>query len=334
MWVIGIMKENLWIMAGAFLLSLLVTFLLEKKFIPFLMRIKMGQTILEIGPRWHKSKEGTPTMGGIFFIAAITLSTLIFGIPVLLRGGDSRLLKILVMMLLYGVVGFVDDFVKFVKKRNKGLSAIQKLIFQFAIAALFFYGMKDSLSTALILPFTGYRLELGIFYWVFAIFFLVLVVNAVNLTDGIDGLASGTTFVLFVFFTALSFGVGGGERTALFSAICGGMVGFLLYNYYPARIFMGDTGSLFLGGAVAGAAFWFDQPLIIVIAGFVYLWEAISVVLQVLSFKLTKKRIFRMAPYHHHLEMCGWKETGIVAASTLVTAVLCVVAYFMFFAKI
>ncbi len=322
---------NIWIMVGAFLLTLITTFLLEKKFIPFLMRIKMGQTILEIGPRWHKSKEGTPTMGGLFFIGGILASVALFGIPLLVRGGDLRLIKVFVMSLLYGVVGFIDDFVKFVKKRNKGLTAIQKLIFQFAIAAGFLFSMKEELTTSLDLPFTDLSLELGVFYWVFAIVFLVLVTNAVNLTDGIDGLAGSTTLVAFVFFAAIAFLQNQLEGAMLSFAVCGAMIGFLIYNIYPARIFMGDTGSLFLGGAVAGMAFWLNKPLLLVLVGFVYLFEALSVVLQVGCYKLTKKRIFKMAPFHHHLEMCGWREPRIVSFSCILTAILSILAYFGFY---
>lgn len=322
---------NIWIMVGAFLLTLITTFLLEKKFIPFLMRIKMGQTILEIGPRWHKSKEGTPTMGGLFFIGGILASVALFGIPLLVRGGDMNLVKVFVMSLLYGVVGFIDDFVKFVKKRNKGLTAIQKLIFQFAIAAGFLFSMKGELTTALDLPFTDFSLELGVFYWVFAIVFLVLVTNAVNLTDGIDGLAGSTTLVAFVFFAMITLLQNRLEGAMFSFAICGAMIGFLIYNIYPARIFMGDTGSLFLGGAVAGMAFWLNNPLLILLVGFVYLFEALSVVLQVGSYKLTKKRIFKMAPFHHHLEMCGWREPKIVSFSCILTAILSILAYFGFY---
>lgn len=318
-------------MVGAFLLTLITTFLLEKKFIPFLMRIKMGQTILEIGPRWHKSKEGTPTMGGLFFIGGILASVALFGIPILVRGGDMNLVKVFVMSLLYGVVGFIDDFVKFVKKRNKGLTAIQKLIFQFAIAAGFLFSMKGNLTTALDLPFTDFSLELGVFYWVFAIVFLVLVTNAVNLTDGIDGLAGSTTLVAFVFFAMITLLQHHFEGAMFSFAICGAMIGFLIYNIYPARIFMGDTGSLFLGGAVAGMAFWLDKPLLILLVGFVYLFEALSVVLQVGSYKMTKKRIFKMAPFHHHLEMCGWREPKIVSFSCILTAILSILAYFGFY---
>ncbi len=322
---------NILIIIGALLLSLVTTYLLEKKFIPFLMRVKMGQTILEIGPRWHKSKEGTPTMGGLFFIGGILLSVLLFGIPLLIQNGDATLFKVFVMTFLYGCVGFIDDFVKFFKKRNKGLSPIQKLVFQFAIAAGFLFSMKNTLTTELALPFTDFRLDLGLFYWVFAMIFIVLVVNAVNLTDGIDGLAGSTTLVAFVFFGAVSFLAGNSEATLFSSAICGGMIGFLIYNIYPAKIFMGDTGSLFLGGAVAGIAFWLNNPLIIILVGFVYLFEALSVVLQVFFYKLTKKRIFKMAPFHHHLEMCGWHEPRIVAFSAALTAVLSIVAYFGFY---
>ena len=322
---------NIWIMVGTFLLTLITTFLLEKKFIPFLMRIKMGQTILEIGPRWHKSKEGTPTMGGLFFIGGILASVALFGIPLLVRGGDMNLVKVFVMSLLYGVVGFIDDFVKFVKKRNKGLTAIQKLIFQFAIAAGFLFSMKGELTTALDLPFTDFSLELGVLYWVFAIVFLVLVTNAVNLTDGIDGLAGSTTLVAFVFFAMITLLQNRMEGAMFSFAICGAMIGFLIYNIYPARIFMGDTGSLFLGGAVAGMAFWLNNPLLILLVGFVYLFEALSVVLQVGSYKLTKKRIFKMAPFHHHLEMCGWREPKIVSFSCILTAILSILAYFGFY---
>ena len=322
------MKLNLMIFGGMFLLSFLVTFLLGKKFIPALMRIKMGQTILEIGPRWHKSKEGTPILGGLFFIGGILVSLLVFGVALSRREGDATVYKVFLMMALQGAVGFIDDFIKFVKKRNKGLSAMQKLVMQFAAAGLFLYLMKDSLTTALTVPFTSFKIELGLYYWAFSMLFIVFIVNSVNLTDGIDGLAASVTFVLFVFFSVIALKEGEGTKTALFAAVCGGMGGFLVYNFYPARVFMGDTGSLFLGGAVVGVAYWLDKPLIIVVCGFVFILEALSVVIQVAVFKLTKKRVFKMAPFHHHLEMCGWKEPQIVMAACLFTAALCIASYF------
>ncbi len=294
----------------------------------------MGQTILEIGPRWHKSKEGTPTMGGIFFIASILVATLAFAIPATWKtvedAGDFRLFYVLGMMLLFGAIGFIDDFTKFVKKQNKGLSASQKMVLQLVVATLFLFVMKDHLTTSLALPFTSYRLELGIAYWPLALLFIAFVVNAVNLTDGIDGLAAGVSFVAFVFFAIAAFLLKQFGLSVLSASLCGGMIGFLLYNYYPARIFMGDTGSLFLGGAVVGAAFWLDLPLVIVFVGLIFLWEAISVVLQVISFKTTGKRIFRMAPFHHHLEMCSWKETKIVSVFSFITALLCIFSYFAY----
>ncbi|MBQ3865298.1 MAG: phospho-N-acetylmuramoyl-pentapeptide-transferase [Clostridia bacterium] len=314
----------------AFALTLVVTAVLEKLFIPALMRIKMGQTILEIGPRWHKSKEGTPTMGGLFFIGGILVSALAFGVRMAILEGDNKGWKVLCMMLGFGAIGFIDDFVKFVKKRNKGLSALQKLVLQFAVSALFLFAMKDSLSTSLALPFTDFRLELGVFYWPFSILYITFLVNAVNLTDGIDGLAAGNSFVVGAFFTLLALLGKSGTQTVLWSALCGGMIGFLIYNYYPARIFMGDTGSLFLGGALAGAGYWLDNPLVSMVCGLWFVWEALSVVIQVISFKLTKKRVFKMSPFHHHMELCGWKEPGIVAVTVAITAALCVLSYFAF----
>ena len=324
------------IFAGSILTSFLATVLLEKKFIPYLMRIKMGQTILEIGPRWHKNKEGTPTMGGIFFICGIVVSLVLFASVSVVRTGDLKTLCVLGFMLANGAIGFADDYVKFVKKRNKGLSAKQKLIFQFAAAALFLLAMKACggiTKTALRLPFTDASVELGAFYWVCAILFIAFTVNSTNLTDGIDGLCGSVTLVIAVFFAAvlwkgaLSDPLFSTARLTLVGGLIGGLIGFLFYNVHPARIFMGDTGSLFIGGAVTGLAFLVDEPLIIAIAGFIYFAESLSVVLQVLSFKLTGKRIFKMSPIHHHFELCGWSENRIVVVFTAITAVLCALSF-------
>ena len=315
---------------GSLVLALILTWFAEKKWIPALMRIKMGQTILEIGPRWHKSKEGTPTMGGLFFAGGILVALAAFTLPAAIQKGDYTVLKIAGMAYLFGAIGFLDDFVKFVKKRNKGLSVIQKFVLQFAVAALFLFLMKDRLSGEIPLPFTDYTLKLGAFYWIFCALFLVYMTNCANLTDGIDGLAGSTGFVIFLFFAVLALKNGDEIQSRYYAAFCGGMLGFLVYNFYPARVFMGDTGSLFLGGALAGGAFWLNSPLIILFAALWMIWEGVSVLLQVGFFKLTHKRIFKMAPFHHHLEMSGWKETKIVAVASVFTAACCIFCYFAF----
>ncbi len=314
------------------LLSLTVTFILEKKYIPALMRIKMGQFILDIGPRWHKSKEGTPTMGGIFFIAGTLLSFLVFGLYQAVSEKNYSTVITAVMMLLFGAIGFIDDYTKFVKKQNKGLSASSKLVLQLVVASLFLFFMKyfGYITTSVKLPFVEAPLELGRFYYVAALFFIAFVVNAVNLTDGIDGLAGSVTLVISIFFAALAFKFSAFPLVALTGALIGGLVSFLYYNINPAKIFMGDTGSLFLGGAVVGIAFIFDMPLLIFTAGLWYMIEAASVVLQVFSFKVFKKRIFKMSPIHHHFEMCSWSEHKIVRTFTLFTALVCVLSYFAF----
>ena len=314
------------------LISLALTFILEKKFIPALMRIKMGQHILEIGPRWHKSKEGTPTMGGIFFIAGIVAATLVTGVYSAVEYKDWSSLLVLTFTLLFGAIGFIDDYMKFVKKENKGLSAHSKLILQFFVSALFLFAMKHLgyITTSLDLPFTDTSLELGAAYYIFSFFFIAFVVNSVNLTDGIDGLAGSVTLIIMIFYSALAFKFGDMPMLSLTGAVVGGLCSFLYYNINPAKIFMGDTGSLFLGGLVVAIAFKLNSPLIIVFAGLWYMIEALSVVLQVLSFKLFKKRIFKMSPIHHHFEMCSWSENKIVRSFSAFTAVMCIVAYLAF----
>ncbi len=320
------------IFAISLAVSLVLTLALEKKFIPFLMRIKMGQVILDIGPRWHKSKEGTPTMGGIFFIVAITLVTLVFGAYHALSDGDWSVLITLGMMTLFGVIGFIDDYTKFVKKQNAGLSAGQKLILQFVVATAYIGLMAyfGYINTALKLPFTDAVLELGVFYYILSVIFIAFTVNSVNLTDGIDGLAGSVTLVITVLFSALSIANGNMALSSLVGAVAGGLIGFLYYNINPARIFMGDTGSLYLGGFVVGLAYIFDCPLIIFISGLWYIIESVSVMIQVFSFKVFHKRVFKMTPIHHHFEMIGWSEHKIVRIFSAFTALMCVLAYFAF----
>ena len=323
---------------GALLLSFITTFLLEKKFIPALMRIKLGQVILEIGPRWHKSKEGTPTMGGLFFIGGTLASFVVFGIPAVVMGGNTTVLTVYIFMLLNGAIGFIDDFVKFVKKRNKGLTATQKLILQTATAAAFLFTMalNGNINTIVNIPFTDISFDLGIVFWIFALLFILFIVNAVNLTDGLDGLAGSISTCIFILFAVIAF-VFHGEfsdinmpKIVMTGALIGGLIGFLCYNLYPAKIFMGDTGSLFLGGGVVAFAFWYGEPLLIVFFGIMFIIEALSVVIQVLSFKLTGKRVFKMAPIHHHFEMCGWHETKVVKVFTVITFIFCILSYFGF----
>lgn len=314
------------------IVSLIITLTLEKKFIPFLMRIKMGQVILEIGPRWHKSKEGTPTMGGIFFIIPITLVTLSVGSIEAYKTGDFSVLITLLMMILFGVIGFIDDYTKFVKKQNEGLTALQKLVFQFAVATAYVVTMASFgyIGTSLDLPFVDKVLELGAFYYIISVIFIVFIVNSVNLTDGIDGLAGSITLVISVLFLLLAFIYSNTALITLTGAAIGGLIGFLWYNINPARIFMGDTGSLFLGGFVVGVSYVFDAPFLIFLAGLWYIIESVSVMIQVFSFKVFGKRVFKMTPIHHHFEMSSWTEHKIVRVFSVFTALMCIIAYFSF----
>lgn len=317
-------------------LTFVLTVLILKKLIPVLKSKKMGQPILDIGPRWHKSKEGTPTMGGLSFIIAIVICCAGACIYMGITKGFASAVP-LILTVAYGVlcamIGFIDDLAKLRKKQNEGLSAKQKFALQVLAAALYLCGLHFfcHISTALYIPFFNVELQLGFFYYVIGLVLLVGIDNSVNLTDGIDGLASSVTFVVAVFFVLVAF-LGMEEVSVplavLGSLVAGGVAGFLVYNFYPARVFMGDTGSLFLGAAVAGAAFMLDNPLIIVVVGIVYIIETASVMLQVGYFKLTHgKRLFKMAPIHHHFEKSGFSEIGIVGLFTAVTAVCCAVAW-------
>ena len=271
----------------SFIISFLITLILGKIFIPVLKSIKMGQKILDIGPRWHKSKEGTPTMGGLFFIAGVGVSAAVYGYLTTVNGGNLRELFVnFGFMLLCGAIGFVDDYTKFVKKQNKGLTAMQKLFLQFALTAAYiisFYAGRKA-DTSLALPFTDFRIELGMFYYLFLIVGIVFTVNSVNLTDGIDGLASSVTAVAAIFLCAVCYRVENNLAMVLSAAITGGCFGFLVYNFYPAKVFMGDTGSLFLGGAVSSLALWLNMPLILVFVVIVFYIEALSFMLQVASY--------------------------------------------------
>lgn len=297
------------------LTAFVVTAALGLPLIPFLRRLKFGQTILDIGPAWHKKKQGTPTMGGLLFIVGITAAVVI-GALLSGPGAPQRNMKLfsaMAMALAYGSIGFLDDYIKVVKKRNLGLTARQKYLMQLIIGVFYLvmlYLCGDT-STVVVVPFLG-QIDLGIFYYVFAMIVITGFVNAVNLTDGIDGLASSVTFVYALIFFVICGVLQRGGASIMAAALAGGCLGFLIWNFYPAKVFMGDTGSMFLGGMVVALAFDVGFPLLLALAGVVYWCEAFSVILQVISFKSTGKRIFKMSPIHHHFEMSGWSEIKIV----------------------
>ena len=292
-------------------------------FIPLLRKLKFGQSIREEGPKSHFKKAGTPTMGGVIFI----ISALIVTVFVVRNPGDEAMIA-LYALLAFGIIGAMDDVLKILRKKNLGLRAYQKMILLLAVSGFFGYyaANNPAIGTSVIIPFTGIAFDLGIWFIPFIIFYFVSVTNAVNLTDGLDGLATTVTLVVMGFFTVVSFAMGHYTLAVFCGVVAGSLLGFLKFNAYPAQVFMGDTGSLALGGAVAAAAMILKLPLIILIVGAVYVLEAVSVVLQVSSFKLTKKRIFKMAPIHHHFELSGWHETKVVSIFGIATAVLCLIA--------
>ena len=308
----------MWIKAC--IISFIITAVFEPFLIPFLRKLKFGQTILEDGPTWHGKKQGTPTMGGIAFIVSTVIAALFFVRD--LRGG-----AILLCGVLFGVIGFIDDYIKVVKKRNKGFSASQKFSAQIIVSLLyaaFLYFSFGQTSTKI--PFTDISLDLGIFYIPFVMLVLLATTNSANLTDGLDGLAASVGSIISLFF-ALATAVICSEASAVAGALAGGLLGFLIYNAYPAKVFMGDTGSLFIGGIISAVAISTGMELFIIISAFVFLFEALSVIIQVGVYKKTKKRVFKMAPVHHHFEMCGWKETKVVAVFSIITLVLCILCY-------
>lgn len=292
--------------------------------IPLLHRLKFGQQVRQEGPKEHLKKQGTPTMGGVMFLGAIVVTSLFY------IGRYPELVPVLFVTVGFGIIGFLDDFIKIVMKRSEGLNPVQKLILQLVIAGIFtFYCMKNpAIGTEIILPFTdGKTVDLGWFFIPFCIFVMLGTDNGVNFTDGLDGLCSSVTVMVATFFTVVALGNNNGISPVC-AAVVGSLMGFLLFNVYPAKVFMGDTGSLALGGFVSAAAFMLRRPIFIVIVGLIYLVEVVSVIIQVTYFKSTGgKRFFKMAPIHHHFELCGWSETQIVALFSIITALLCLVAY-------
>ncbi len=332
------------------IISLAVTGISGYFFIPFLKKVKYGQTIKEIGPTWHSDKQGTPTMGGLMFVLGIIVSLAVAGFTIY-YGAESIFLELSMQNILdvavalgasvgFGLIGFIDDYIKVALKRNLGLVAGIKIILQFAVTSLFLYGLylNNSLHTTIMLPYFGV-VDLSYFFYLIAFLLIIGIVNAVNLTDGIDGLAPSVTFIVMMGYVAISILVYQ-FATGLFAAsVAGAMVGFLLWNFYPAKVFMGDTGSMFLGGAVATVAFCIGRPEILFLIGLLYMLEAASVIIQVGYFKLTKriygegKRIFRMSPIHHHFEMLGLTEIKIVALFCFValTGTLAAILYIILY---
>lgn len=287
--------------------------------IPVLHRLKFGQEIREIGPSWHKKKSGTPTMGGFIFIIPVIAVTLIF-----VR--QKTTLFVLIFSLLFGAIGFVDDFIKVILKRNLGLTEKQKSFMQIVSALVFVAAAlwMDITDTSIIVPFVKEPVTLPSYIYVpFALFVIVGATNSVNLTDGVDGLAASVTAVVCLFLSKTALDMGRLDIAGFNMINAAALIGFLLYNRHPAKVFMGDTGSLYLGGVVCFSAIALKLPLILIVAGGVYVLETVSVILQVVSFKLTGKRIFKMSPIHHHFEMCGWSEKRIVLTAVIATIVLC-----------
>jgi len=296
--------------------------------LPVLRALKAGQSIREVGPTWHNNKAGTPMMGGLMFIISAVLC-LVMNIPAMT---DYSVFFVLGLGLCFGSVGFLDDFFKAKFKRNLGLTSLQKALLQMAVSALYLYLLyrQGTLVSSIYIPFINVSFDVHpLMYIFFAMFVMVGCVNAVNLTDGVDGLCGSVTVPVMVFFTAAAIATEKLELALLPACLVGGLVAYLFYNWHPAKVFMGDTGSLFLGGIVCGMAFALNMPLILLPVGIVYICETLSVILQVGYFKLTHgKRLFKMSPIHHHFEMCGWKEVKIVLVFSAVSAVLCLVAWF------
>ncbi len=305
------------------LISFGLSVVLGPLIIPFLKRLKVGQTVRDDGPRTHLKKSGTPTMGGILIMASVTVTSVLY------MKDYPRIMPILFLTLGFGLIGFLDDYIKVVLKRSMGLSPWQKLLLQIVVTGIFAYYLLEvtQIPLTMRIPFVkGYFVNFG---WLnLPLLFVVVLgtVNGVNFTDGLDGLASSVTVMVATFFTVAAIGTDGGIAP-ITCAVTGALLGFLLFNVHPATVFMGDTGSLALGGFVAACAYTMQMPLFLPVVGFIYVAEVLSVIIQVVYFKLTGgKRILKMAPLHHHFELCGWKETKVVAVFSIVTAMLCLLA--------
>lgn len=320
--------KTVWMAAG---ISLLIALIITPVLIPMLRRLKFGQSIREEGPAWHQKKSGTPTMGGIAIILAVAVGALI-SYAVFGSFGATQI-SLLVGPFLFGIIGFADDYIKVVKKRNLGLTSGQKFSAQLLASVLttIYMTYTGVIGGEIVIPFAKTVVDIGFFAVPLAILVQLAVVNSVNLTDGLDGLASTVTLLVSLFFLLCAILMENVAVAVYMGATAAACLGFLFFNANPAKVFMGDTGSLFLGGAIAVGAIGLNMPLILIIAGGVYLIETLSVIIQVASFKLTGKRVFKMSPIHHHFEMCGLNEKKIVLLFSLVTIVLCGIGYLTVF---
>lgn len=319
--------ESLKIAIYAILVSFLVGVILCPLLIPVLHKLKFGQTERGDGPESHLKKNGTPTMGGIAILVSFFVTSLFF----CRENGNWNLdgLVVVFVTIGFGLIGFIDDYIKVVKKRSLGLKPLQKIVGQVIVTLAFVYYIFQfkKMGTEILIPFMGsITIDLGMIYIPFLFIVMLGTVNGVNLTDGLDGLASGVTLIVAAFFLMVSWTLGSGI-TPIAGAVIGSLFAFLIFNAYPAKVFMGDTGSLALGGFVAASALLLKMPIYIVLVGFIYLLESISVIIQVIYFKKTGKRFFKMAPIHHHFELCGWSETKVVTVFYIVTALLCLIGF-------
>ncbi len=309
--------------AAPVIISFTVSVLLSPVIIPFLRKLKAGQTVREDGPKTHLKKTGTPTMGGIIILLSVVITSAFY------VKDYPKMIPVLFLTLGFGIIGFLDDYIKILLKRSMGLTPWQKMAGQLAVTGVFAYYITKhlALDLSMKIPFVhGKMLDFGSFNIPVMFFIIIATVNGTNFTDGLDGLASSVTVIAATFFSVVAIGTKSGIEPVT-CAVAGALLGFLLFNVYPASVFMGDTGSLALGGFVAACAYMLQMPLYIVLVGFIYAVEVLSVVIQVVWFKVSGgKRIFKMAPLHHHFELCGWSETRIVACFSIVTAILCLIA--------
>jgi phospho-N-acetylmuramoyl-pentapeptide-transferase len=306
------------------IVAFFISLLLGPLVIPMLHKLKFGQNIREEGPKSHQIKSGTPSMGGIIFILATIIC-----IVVVDRNLSSSSLAIIFALIVFGVIGFTDDYLKIVRKKNEGLNPKQKMILLLiAATALAIFGFTSpKIGTEIFIPFLKKKWDLGILFIPFIVFYFVGTTNAVNLTDGLDGLSTTITILVMTFFASVSLMLGNLQVALLCGALAGALLGFLQFNAYPAKVFMGDTGSLALGGALATIAMVLKLPLLVIIVGGIYVAETLSVIIQVISFKTTGKRVFKMSPIHHHFELIGWHETRVVVVFSIVTIILCLIGF-------